>query len=65
MNPKIITFTYIMLYLNIAFNLISATISWFIDDIALNTNPTFQTALLFVIAGLLFYLSFSKQYCNE
>lgn len=60
MNPKLVKFTNVIIVINILFNLTAAAYAWYADGISMNTSPLFQTALLFVIAGMLFNI-FIKQ----
>ena len=54
MNRKFVIFTNSILFLMIATNLWSATYNWIVNDINMSTNPSLQTALLYIICGFLF-----------
>ncbi len=61
MHPTLVKFTNVILLINILFNLAASAYAWIADGISMNTSPLFQTALLFVIAGMLFNI-FIKQH---
>lgn len=54
MNAKLVTFINVLIIFNFCTALFQATGAWILDDVAFNTNPIYHSAILWVIAGLVF-----------